>query len=89
MAAVALLKDIVVTGNPFSEAEDESLVAERVSSRAAETVLGGNVSVADRSGVVKPMSWVVAFVLSTPRRAFAAPGDAKFRGYEKSRLDRN
>ena len=49
MAAVALLRDMAVTGNSFSEAEVESVVTERVSSWAAKTVLGCDVSGAKRS----------------------------------------
>ena len=63
-------------------------MAERVSSWAAKTVLGGDVSGAEGSGVVNPASLAVEIVVSTLRRPFAAPGDRKFTGYEKCGLDR-
>jgi len=88
MGTVALLRDVAVAGISLPEPGVERLVAERVSSCAAKTVFGGDVSVAERSGVVKPMSWVVETVGYTPRLPLAVPGNEEFRGYEKCALTR-
>ena len=86
MAAVALLRAVPVAGILLRETEAESFVREHVSSWAVKTVGGGDVSVAERAGVVKPASRLVEIVVSPPHRPFIAPGNGKFRGYEKCGL---
>jgi hypothetical protein len=86
MAAVALLRKVAGAEISLPETEAESFVAESVSSCAAKTVLDGNVSVAERSGVVNHAFGIVEPLVFPPRQPFAAHGDAILRGYEKSGL---